>query len=256
MKKMDYLRNGLRYCQLAVITALLLYATTGISQETKTDENTDTNSETKESRRLEKGERYFDKEERRGRLKRIMRERLNNDDQSENGIKRRRPGGVQGQGPGQRQGQGAINEDNSSGPLARFPRIRQLIDSMPEEQRQKLKQLHQEDPEKFREEMRKQIMNWKNKYDDKKSNSTSIRQLRQSYLRTTDTKEKEEIRKKLKKELENEFDLRMEENRKKLEQLEKKVEDLRDQFDKRKSHRDEIVEEQLKKITQNPNMNW
>lgn len=132
-------------------------------------------------------------------------------------------------------------------------RLNLFLSSLSEEEREKLKNLRKEDPQKFREALREKM---KEVHSKKQEQAKKIRDLVSSYKKAESQEEKTEILQRLREETEKEFREKMEINLRRLEESEQKVKKFREKYEMRKKMAKEIIDERVKDLTRDQNLKW
>lgn len=135
----------------------------------------------------------------------------------------------------------------------RFPRLRKMLGNMSPEEIERLKNLHKENPEAFKEEMRKRFQEGKCSMG---GDSKEVQELIQKYQQTEDIDEKDNCRNQIRECLRKQFRERMEINRKRLEETENRIKELRRKLEDRQKRAEEIIEEHLRDLTKDPDLRW
>lgn len=135
----------------------------------------------------------------------------------------------------------------------RFPGLRELMESLPAEERQRLRELHKTDRTAFREELKKIFQ--KARHESQKEHD-ELRSLLSDFRDAEFSERKAELKAKLRAITEKQFNQKMASNKKHLEELEKKLETLKRQFEERKKQADDIINARVEELTRDPNLNW
>lgn len=135
----------------------------------------------------------------------------------------------------------------------RFPKLREMLGNMSPEEIERLKNLHKENPEAFKEEIRK-------KFQERKCSmggtSKEVQELIQKYQQAENLDEKENCRNQIRECLRKQFKEKMEINRKRLEETENRIKELREKLEERQKRAEEIIEEHLRDLTKDPDLRW
>lgn len=128
-----------------------------------------------------------------------------------------------------------------------------FISELSQEDLEKLKKLSKENPEAFREEIRKRTESKKTEFDGQNSNATELAEkIRKAQSDTEKAKIKSELRISVK----EEFEKKMEINRKRLEQAEKQLGEFRIKLEERTQKADEIIDGRVNDLLKDPGMKW
>ncbi|MDD5727446.1 MAG: hypothetical protein PHV59_02675 [Victivallales bacterium] len=127
-----------------------------------------------------------------------------------------------------------------------------LPDISPDE-RQRLRQLYQTDPETFKQELAKIVRRLK---QEKRESDRNIQQLVSQYKRARDTSEKKALLKQLQQLISSIFYTKMQHNKQRLETLEKQVRKLREQYEFRQKNAEKIIQARLDYLTGDANFEW
>jgi len=134
-----------------------------------------------------------------------------------------------------------------------LPLMQKIFDSMTEEEKNELKKLYQENPDKFREKMQDKVAAYKK---EQRKTSEELKNLLSKYHSSKDDNEKAALYKQIEASSRKEFLRRMEDNRKRLEVLEKQLKTLRQSYEFRRNNADKIINERVRQLTRDPNMEW
>lgn len=138
--------------------------------------------------------------------------------------------------------------------LGRFPMIQQIMEGMTQEDRDKLFGLHRENPNKFREEMRKRIKSYRKTGSE--NELPEIQKLVNMYHKANSDSERLKIESQIKEMTRKQFEKRMRKSAKQLESLEKKVKQLRGQIENREKYSQTIIDNRVSELLKDPNLKW
>ena len=114
---------------------------------------------------------------------------------------------------------------------------RPFLQKLMGEDMEKLKQLQEENPEAFKEELMRRVKARKSENEDKDSKSA---QLAKKYLQTVGEPEKEEIKAEMKSALLEEFEQKMKKNEERLQSSEKKLHEFKKNIEERRKNKETI----------------
>lgn len=130
---------------------------------------------------------------------------------------------------------------------------RNFAESLSEEDRAQLKKLYAENPEEFKKELHKRIMNAKNKQDEE---DAQIKDLVKKYRDAQSDQQKEDTEKQLKDLVTKQFQKKMDFNGKRIEEAEKRLSELKRIYEERQRKSDEIISQRVKDLTKDQTLNW
>lgn len=139
-------------------------------------------------------------------------------------------------------------------PGAQF--MRQLSQDDPEKFKE-MRQLYEKDPEEFHQRLRDMIRQRYGQKAEKGRNrelEQSIRKLIKQYSQAGNEAEKQAVRLELKKKLNQAFDERVKARKARMAQLEKQLDKFRKIIAKRQQNRDKIIEKRLDSMLQHPTL--
>lgn len=128
-----------------------------------------------------------------------------------------------------------------------------FISELSQEDLEKLKKLSKENPEAFREEIRRKMESKRSELDGQNSKASELAEKFRNALNDT---ERAKIKGELRDSVKDEFEKKMEINRKRLEQAEKQLGEFRLKLDERKQKADEIIDGRVNDLLKDPSMKW
>jgi lipopolysaccharide export LptBFGC system permease protein LptF len=131
--------------------------------------------------------------------------------------------------------------------------FRKFISDLSQEELERLKKLSKENPETYREEMRKRL-EFKRSERDEQSNK--LNELVEKFRNTKGEDNKAKIKNELTVLVKEEFDKKMAMNLKHLEQAEKKFAEFKAKLVERKKKADEIIDGRVEDLLKDPNTKW
>jgi len=131
--------------------------------------------------------------------------------------------------------------------------FRKFISELSQEDLEKLKKLNKENPEAFKEEMRKRMESKRSEFEGQNSKAS---ELAGKFHSAQNDNEKAKIKDELRNSVKKEFDSKMEMNRKRLEQAEKQLGEFKVKLDERKKKADEIIDGRVGDLLKDPGMKW
>ena len=131
--------------------------------------------------------------------------------------------------------------------------FRKFISELSPEDLEKLKKLNKDNPEAFREEMRKRMESKRGEFEEQNSKAS---ELAGKFRKTNDDNEKAKIKTELRDSVKEEFERKMEMNSKRLEQAEKQLGEFKVKLDERKKKADEIIDGRVNDLLKDPGMKW
>jgi len=140
-----------------------------------------------------------------------------------------------------------LGEKDRSAPFRKF------LTDLSQEDFERLKKLSKENPEEFKEEVRKRTDSKKTGYEGSNSKSS---ELAEKFRKSKDEKEKSNIKNELRNSVKEEFDRKMEINLKRLDQAEKQLGEFKAKLDDRKRKADEIIDSRVNDLLKDPNIKW
>ncbi|MHB9138415.1 MAG: hypothetical protein ACYC4Q_03315 [Victivallaceae bacterium] len=132
-------------------------------------------------------------------------------------------------------------------------RVKRYLDTIPADEKKKLIELYQQDPEKFRKEIGSKI------YDLKKQDNNHQKifgGIVEKYNAAQTPEEKLKYRNMLKEASKKEFTRNLERSKTELDNLEKRLNTLRQTYENRKNNADKIVDDQVEYLTRDPSLHW
>ena len=130
---------------------------------------------------------------------------------------------------------------------------RKFISELSPEDLERLKKLNKENPEAFREEIRKKL---EAKRSEAEGQNKQASELAEKFRKAEGDKEKVKIKGELRDSVKDEFEKKMEINRKRLEQAEKQLSEFKVKLDERKKKADEIIDGRVNDLLKDPGMKW
>ncbi|MCX6983323.1 MAG: hypothetical protein NT118_01040 [Lentisphaerae bacterium] len=131
--------------------------------------------------------------------------------------------------------------------------FRKFISELSPEDLEGLKKLNKDNPEAFREEMRKRMDSKRSELEGQNSKAS---ELAGKFRKAGDDNEKAKIKSELRDSVKEEFEKKMEMNSKRLEQAEKQLGEFRAKLDERKKKADEIIDGRVNDLLKDPGMKW
>ncbi len=131
--------------------------------------------------------------------------------------------------------------------------FRKFISELSPEDLERLKKLNKENPEAFREEIRKKL---ESKRSESEGQNKQASELAEKFRKADADKEKVKIKNELRDSVKDEFEKKMEINRKRLEQAEKQLSEFKVKLDERKKKADEIIDGRVNDLLKDPGMKW
>jgi len=128
-----------------------------------------------------------------------------------------------------------------------------FISELSQEDLEKLKKLSKENPEAFREEIRRKMESKRSEFDGQ---NTKASELADKFRNALNDTERAKIKGELRDSVKDEFEKKMEINRKRLEQAEKQLGEFRLKLDERKQKADEIIDGRVNDLLRDPSMKW
>ena len=128
-----------------------------------------------------------------------------------------------------------------------------FISELSQEDFERLKKLNKDNPEAFREEIRKKMESKRSELGEQNGKAS---ELAEKFRKTQDDSEKEKIKNELRNSVKEEFDRKMELNFKRLEQAEKQLGEFKARLDDRKKKTEEIIDGRVNDLLKDPNMKW
>ncbi len=128
-----------------------------------------------------------------------------------------------------------------------------FICGLSQEDLEKLKKLSKDNPEAFREEIRKKMESKRTEFDGQNSKAS---ELAEKFRKAINDTERVKIKGELRDSVKDEFEKKMEINRKRLEQAEKQLGEFRLKLDERKQKADEIIDGRVNDLLRDPAMKW
>jgi len=132
-------------------------------------------------------------------------------------------------------------------------RVKAYLDTLPADEKKRLMELYQQDPEKLRKELGSKI------YDLKKQDNSHQKifgGLLEKYNAAQTPEEKQKYRNMLKEASKKEFNRNLERSKTELDNLEKRLSTLRQTYENRKNNADKIVDDQVEYLTRDPSLHW
>ncbi len=130
--------------------------------------------------------------------------------------------------------------------------FRKFITELSTEDLEKLKKLNKENPEAFREEMRKRLEFKRGEHEEQNGKASALAEK----FRKVGDNEKAKIKSDLRNSVKEEFEKKMELNLKRLEQAEKQLGEFKIKLDERKQKADEIIDGRVNDLLKDPGMKW
>jgi lipoate-protein ligase A len=128
-----------------------------------------------------------------------------------------------------------------------------FISELSQEDLERLKKLSKENPEGFREEIRKKMESNRSEFDGQNSKAS---ELAEKFRKALNDTEKAKVKGELRDSVKDEFEKKMEINLKRLEQAEKQLGEFRLKLDERKQKADEIIDGRVNDLLRDPSMKW
>lgn len=144
-----------------------------------------------------------------------------------------------------------MNEKNTQGGIRE--EVQAYMDKLSQEDRAKLRELHQQDPEKFRKVLKTKILELKKRESGFQKDVNAIVE---KYHKAKTAEDKQKYLVQLKETSKKEFDRNLERSKTELDNLEKRLNTLRQAYENRKQHAARIVDDQVEYLTRNPSLNW
>jgi cytochrome c556 len=132
-------------------------------------------------------------------------------------------------------------------------RVKAYLDTLPADEKKRLMELYQQDPDKLRKEIGSKI------YDLKKQDNSHQKifgGLVEKYNAAQTPAEKQKYRDMLKEASKKEFSRNLERSKTELDTLEKRLNTLRQTYENRKNNADKIVDDQVEYLTRDPSLHW
>lgn len=131
--------------------------------------------------------------------------------------------------------------------------FRKFIAGLSQDDLEKLKKLNKENPEAFREELRKKMESKRSELDGQDNKAS---ELAEKFRNTQGDSEKAKVKNALRDSVKEEFEKKMEINRKRLEQAEKQLAEFKIKLNERKKKADEIIDGRVNDLLKDPGMKW
>ncbi|HBC85608.1 MAG TPA: hypothetical protein DCZ94_01510 [Lentisphaeria bacterium] len=131
--------------------------------------------------------------------------------------------------------------------------VTKFISQLTPDEIEKFKKLQKENPDAYKEEIKKKLESRKNERDEQ---TAKLNELVEKYRNSRKDDEKMKIKEELKILIKAEFDKKMESSRQRLEQAEKQLQDFKAKYEDRKKNADQIVEGRITDLITDPNMKW
>ncbi len=131
--------------------------------------------------------------------------------------------------------------------------FRKFITDLSQEDFEKLKKLNKDNPEAFREELRKRMESKRSELEEQNGKAS---ELAEKFRKVQGDNEKAKIKSDLRDSVKEEFERKMEMNRKRLEQAEKQLGEFRAKLDERRTKADEIINGRVNDLLKDPGMKW
>jgi len=155
--------------------------------------------------------------------------------------------------------EGVTPKSTNSGNQAENPEsiekqlLRKMVGRLTVEDVDRLKAIHDQNPDAFREEMMKRIRERK---ENLESNYQKTVDLVKKYRQTSDTSEREKIKAELLLLVSSEFEEKMKKNKEKLERNEKQLEYFKKMVSEREKNRDQIIRDRVEELIKGPEIVW
>jgi hypothetical protein len=133
------------------------------------------------------------------------------------------------------------------------PLLKKFMGKMSQEEIEKLKSMHDENPEAFRAEMMKRMRERKDEFEEKNSKSM---ELSKKYHSTDDEAEKARIKEELTSAVASEFDEKMKKNRERFEKAEKQMQEFKRKIEEREKNRGQIIRDRMDELLKDPDLKW
>ncbi|GEM_PF-4742744 len=124
--------------------------------------------------------------------------------------------------------------------------------SSPEEV-EKFKKLQKENPDAFRDEVKKKMDGRK---AEREEVSTRTNELVEKYQKAQTDADKAKIKEELKASIKAEFDKKMDSSKQRLDHAEKQLQEFKSKYDERKKNADQIVDTRLEELLKDPKLKW
>ncbi len=131
--------------------------------------------------------------------------------------------------------------------------FRKFISELSQEDLEMLKKLNRDNPEAFREELRKRMESKRGEFEEQNGKAS---ELAEKFRKTRGDNEKAKIKNELRDSVKEEFVKKMELNRKRLEQAEKQLGEFKVKLDERNKKADEIIDGRVNDLLKDPGMKW
>ncbi len=133
------------------------------------------------------------------------------------------------------------------------PLLKKFMGKMSQEEIEKLKSMHDENPDAFRAEMMNRMKERKDEFESKNSKSMD---LSKKYHSTDDETEKARIKEELSSVVASEFDEKMKKNRERFEKAEKQMQEFKRKIEEREKNRDQIIQDRMDELLKDPDLKW
>ena len=127
------------------------------------------------------------------------------------------------------------------------------IEKLSAEDKAKLRELYQQDPEKFRKELKAKVQELRKQESGVQKN---ISGLAEKYHKAQTPEEKQKYLAQLKEASQKEFNRNLERSKTELDTLEKRLNTLRQAYENRKNNADKIIDDQVEYLTRDPSLQW
>jgi len=148
---------------------------------------------------------------------------------------------------------GAAGDKNDSKAGPHEGMVRQFLSSLPEEEAKKLRKLFAENPEAFKEAMQKKMAEFREKRENE---NKQLNEFVKQYREAGSPEAKAAALQKIKENVSNEFNRRMEENKKRIDDFDKRINELRNQYKERQAKSSEIIDDRIRELTKDPSLHW
>lgn len=152
-------------------------------------------------------------------------------------------------------GQHPGGQEMDFGGMKRF-----LEQNLSEEEKLKLKRLAFDNPDAFREEMKKKFVSFNQHRQEEKKKLSG---LQQKYREAATPEARKEAEEQIRAFTKEQFNQKMEMNKRRLDEAERNVEEAskrldeyRKRFEERKAKANEIIEERVKELVKDPSLDW
>ena len=143
------------------------------------------------------------------------------------------------------------SEKNAQGGMRE--EVQAYMEKLSPEDRARLKELHQQDPEKFRKEIRSKMVELRKQEGGSQKNLNGIAE---KYSKAKTPEEKQKYLAQLKETSKKEFYRNLERSKTELDALEKRLSSLRQAYENRKNNADKIIDDQVEYLTRDSSLHW